>query len=138
METCRFRRLRPVRPGRSLAVESCERRLVMSGTSLLPAYDTGSPDVVEIWVDPAAGNDAQSGTTRELAVRTVSEAWRRIPMGTTLSQGVRLNLTAGTYPQSGVPHFWESRHGTFTAPVPPGCRASTSSTAATSTSWASR
>jgi len=100
-----------------LAVEACERRLVMSGTSLLPAYDTGTPDVVDIWVDPVAGSDASSGGARELAVRTVSEAWRRVPMGRTLSQGVRINLVAGSYPQAVVPTFWESRHGTFTAPV---------------------
>jgi len=117
METCGVRRRRDFRPGRALAVEGCERRLVMSGTGLLPAYDTGSPDVVDVWVDPAAGNDARSGASRDLAVQTLSEAWRRIPMGTTLSLGVRINLVAGTYPESGVPHFWESRYGTFTAPV---------------------
>jgi hypothetical protein len=105
------------RPGRPPAFEACERRLVMSGTGLLPAYDTGSPDVVDIWVDPAAGSDARSGGSRELAVRTVSEAWRRVPRASALSQGVRINLVAGTYPQSAVPTFWESRHGTFTAPV---------------------
>ena len=116
MEACRIGR-RQTRRQWPLAVESCERRLVMSGTGLLPAYDTGTPDVVDIWVDPAAGNDARSGASRELAMRTLSEAWRRVPMGTTLSQGVRINLVAGTYPESAVPHFWESRHGTFTAPV---------------------
>jgi hypothetical protein len=105
------------RPARPPAFETCERRLVMSGTGLLPAYDTGSPDVVDIWVDPAAGSDARSGGSRELAVRTVSEAWRRVPRGSTLSQGVRINLVAGTYPQAAVPTFWESRHGTFAAPV---------------------
>lgn len=118
MHPCKIRfRPKETRQPRSLAVEACERRLVMSGTGLLPAYDTGSPQVVEIWVDPATGNDARSGSSRELAVRTISEAWRRVPMGTTLSQGVQINLAAGTYPESAVPHFWESRHGTFTAPV---------------------
>lgn len=116
METLRMGR-RTTRRHEPLTVEPCERRLVMSGTGLLPAYDTGTPDVVEIWVDPAAGSDARNGASRELAVRTVSEAWRRVPMGTTLSQGVRINLVAGTYPESTVPHFWESRHGTFAAPV---------------------
>jgi hypothetical protein len=117
MKTERIGRRRQVARLRPLAVEPCERRLVMSGTGLLPAYDTGIPDVVEIWVDPAAGSDARSGASRQLAVQTLSEAWRRVPIGTTLSQGVRINLVAGTYPQSAVPHFWESRHGTFAAPV---------------------
>lgn len=118
METCTIRhRRRPAPRLRTLALEPCERRLVMSGTGLLPAYDTGTPDVVDIWVDPAAGSDARSGASRELAVRTVSEAWRRVPPRTTLSQGVRINLVAGSYPEAAVPAFWESRHGTFTAPV---------------------
>ena len=118
MGTCMIRHRRRLagRP-RPLAFEACEQRRVMSGTGLLPVYDTGSPDVVELWVDPAAGSDARSGASRELAVQTLSEAWRRVPARTTLSQGVRINLVAGTYPQSAVPHFWESRHGTFTAPV---------------------
>ena len=102
---------------RSLAVEPCERRLVMSGTGLLPAYETGSPALVDLWVDPVAGDDARGGGSREAALRTLSEAWRRVPVRTTLSQGVRINLVAGTYPDSAVPNFWESRHGTFTAPV---------------------
>jgi hypothetical protein len=117
MKTDRIGRRRQVPRLRPLAVEPCERRHVMSGTGLLPAYDTGIPEVVEIWVDPAAGSDARSGAARQLAVQTLSEAWRRVPIGTTLSQGVRINLVAGTYPQSAVPHFWESRHGTFAAPV---------------------
>ncbi len=105
------------RLSRPLGVETCERRVVLSGTSLLPSYDTGTPNVIDLWVDPTAGNDARSGASRDLAVRTVTEAWRRVPVGTTLSQGVRINLMPGTYAQSAVPNYWESRWGTFSAPV---------------------
>ncbi|MFM8415162.1 MAG: right-handed parallel beta-helix repeat-containing protein [Planctomycetota bacterium] len=111
------RRLRHTRRPGPLSLEICERRLVLSGTGLLPVYDTGTPDVVDIWVDPASGSDLRSGASRDVAVQTLAEAWRRVPVRTTLSQGVRINLVAGTYPQWAVPHFWESRHGTFTAPV---------------------
>jgi hypothetical protein len=117
MRICAIGRQRKTRRTRPIDFESCERRLVMSGTGLLPAYDTGTPDAIDIWVNPTAGSNARSGASRELAVQTLSEAWRRVPIGTTLSQGVRINLVAGTYPQSAVPHFWESRHGTFAAPV---------------------
>ncbi len=102
---------------RPLAIEACEPRIVMSGTSLLPSYDTGSPNVVDIWVDPSAGNDTRTGASRDLAVRTLTEAWRRVPVGTTLTQGVRINLVPGTYSASVIPNYWESRYGTFTAPV---------------------
>ena len=118
MDTCRIRSRLPFarRTNRPLAVEALERRLTLSGTGLLPAYDPGTPDCIEIWVDPTTGSDARSGGSRDLAIRTVSEAWRRVPVGT-VSQGVRINLVAGTYPQSAVPNYWEGRHGSFAAPV---------------------
>ena len=71
----------------------------------------------QIWVDPAAGNDGNSGASRALAVRTLSEAWRRVPINVDLSTGFQINLTAGTYAESAVPNYWESRHGTQSAPI---------------------
>ena len=100
-----------------LGLESCERRLALAASSLLPAFDTGSPAVVDLWVDPAAGNDAAAGSSRGQALRTLTEAWRRVPARTPLVQGVRINLAAGAYPESAVPNYWESRHGSFAAPV---------------------
>lgn len=105
------------RPAARLFIETCERRQVMSGTGLLPAYDPGTPVVADIWVDPVAGSDARAGGSRGDALRTVSEAWRRVPMGAELSSGVRINLVAGTYGEAVVPVYWESRHGTRAAPV---------------------
>jgi hypothetical protein len=83
----------------------------------LPVYDTGTPLVRDVWVDPAAGSDSATGTTREAALRTVSEAWRRVPVGVPLATGVRVNLVAGTYDEAAVPHYWEKRLGTFRTPV---------------------
>jgi hypothetical protein len=113
-----FTRPRPNRRPRPepLVTERCESRLALAAPEL-PAYDIGSPDFLEIWVDPAAGNDANAGSSRVQAVRTVSEAWRRIPVGVPLAQGVRINLVAGTYGEQLVPNYWERRHGTAAAPI---------------------
>jgi len=81
-------------------------------------YDIGTPTLTDIWVDPINGNDTNSGVTRAQALRTISEAWRRIPMGTTLTTtGYQLMLVAGTYPDNSVPRFWESRYGTYQSPI---------------------
>jgi hypothetical protein len=77
----------------------------------------GAPAFNQIWVDPAAGNDGSSGASRAVAVRTLSEAWRRVPINVNLTTGFQINLTSGTYPESVVPIYWESRHGTQSAPV---------------------
>ena len=110
------------RPGRrrrpeSLVIERCESRLALAAPEPPPAYDIGAPDFLEIWVDPASGDDAHAGGSRAQAVRTVSEAWRRIPVGMPLTQAVRINLSAGAYGESFVPNYWERRYGTAAAPI---------------------
>ena len=56
----------------SLSTERLESRLAMTAgaaaTVLLPAYDIGTPSVVDIWVDPTAGSDARGGASRANAV----------------------------------------------------------------------
>ncbi len=106
-------RRRPV----ALVIERCEPRLALTADASLPAYDIGSPDFLEIWVDPASGNDANTGGSRADAVRTVSEAWRRIPVGSPLAQAVRINLAAGSYGEAAVPNYWERRYGTAATPI---------------------
>ena len=103
-----FSRIRP-------HLEAIEERITPTG--LLPTFDMGTPVVSEVWVDPVGGNDANSGASRGLAVQTVSEAWNRVPMGSDLSVGYRINLVAGTYSEASVPSYWESRFGTLNAPV---------------------
>jgi hypothetical protein len=109
-------------PARRLAApETLESRLACAAQNLLPSFDmrppAGAPAFNQIWVDPAAGNDGNSGGSRAFAVRTLSEAWRRVPSNVALSTGFQINLTAGNYPESAVPIYWESRHGTQSAPV---------------------
>jgi len=105
----------------AFSAERLEARLAFDvGAALdrpLPAYDVGTPDLADIWVDPAGGNDARSGASRGEAVRTLTEAWRRVPEGVPLARGVRINLAAGVYAESAVPNYWENRLGTREAPI---------------------
>ena len=76
--------------------------------------------VHDIWVDPMDGRDSRSGATRSLALRTVDEAWSRIPQGHELTgTGYRIQLVAGRYTAAFLPDngWWESRHGTSEHPV---------------------
>ncbi len=99
---------------RLVLVGSC---LVLVGVAqaLTPPFPIGNGPWRESWVDPVHGDDARSGATRGEALRTVTEAWRRIPLQQTLiAEGVRIKLTAGTHT---VPNYWESRWGSFAAPI---------------------
>ena len=72
---------------------------------------------VDIWVDPVAGNDSNTGQDRAHALGTVAAAWARIPIGVTLTSGYRIMLAAGHYPQATSVNYWENRHGTAAAPI---------------------
>ncbi|HYO75692.1 MAG TPA: right-handed parallel beta-helix repeat-containing protein [Thermoanaerobaculia bacterium] len=73
--------------------------------------------LVDVWVDPVNGHDGRDGATRETAVRTLAEAWQRIPQATPLTTGVRIQLMAGEHPRASIPHYFESRWGTADAPI---------------------
>lgn len=81
-------------------------------------YNIGTPVLTDIWVDPVNGNDANTGTVRGQALRTLTAAWNRIPVAATLTgSGRRVMLTAGNYPESSLPNYLERRYGTFNFPV---------------------
>ncbi len=81
-------------------------------------YDIGSPVLRDIWVDPARGSDSDTGDTRQSALRTIVEAWNRVPSGPVLTgTGYRMMLAGGTYPESSIPEYLEARHGTRRFPV---------------------
>lgn len=81
-------------------------------------YDMGTPALQDLWVDPATGNDANSGNSRAQALRTVTAAWNRIPIRQTLNAtGYRIRLAPGIYAPNLVPNYWESRWGTFLYPI---------------------
>jgi hypothetical protein len=102
---------------RQFHLERLESRSVMAADASLPMLEIGSPTLVDVWVDPLHGSDAATGAARGQALRTVVEAWRRVPMNVPLTSGVRINLVAGTYDEANIPAYWESRRGTVTAPV---------------------
>jgi len=83
----------------------------------LPRVELDTSRVVDVWVDPAVGSDAGSGASPAAALRTLAEAWRRVPAQVELTVGYRINLAAGVYPESAVPSYWEGRRGTASAPV---------------------
>src|SRR5258706_794028 len=80
-------------------------------------YDTGSPALADLWVDPVNGNDANDGSSPTSAFQTVDAAWGHIPSGADLATGVRINLKPGNYAVANLPNYWEARHGTFSAPI---------------------
>ena len=72
------------------------------------------PVVLHVSTD---GDDGHDGATAATALRTIDEAWRRIPSGTALEQGVRIQIAAGRYDASDLPNYWERRYGTADAPI---------------------
>jgi hypothetical protein len=86
-----------------------------SACALTPPFPIGNGQWRDLWVDPVNGDDSRSGATRAESLRTVTEAWRRIPLETALvAEGVRIQLTAGNH---SVPNYWEKRWGSFAAPI---------------------
>ena len=86
-----------------------------------PRYDAGNPTLQQIWVDPVGGNDRASGRSAGEAVRTLIEAWNRVPPNTATSalvaSGYEIRLQPGEYPADAIPHYMEARYGSATAPI---------------------
>lgn len=91
--------------------------LLVAGLGMAASPAPSRAADIHLWVNPVAGNDANSGATRAESLRTVAEAWRRIPANTPLVTTWRIDLVAGTYPDGNLPNYWESRHGTEGAQV---------------------
>ena len=71
----------------------------------------------ELWVDPVGGSDGATGAGRSSALRSLSEAWRRIPQSQVLGRGIRVQVMAGDLLESAIPNYLEHRWGTATAPI---------------------
>lgn len=77
-------------------------------------YDTGSPVVTDLWVDPVNGVDSNNGLTRTTALKSISAAMSRVPAGITFTgKGWRLNLLPGAYSAL----YAGNRYGTFQYPL---------------------
>lgn len=86
-----------------------------------PRLDIGSPSLQQIWVDPDRGDDRASGRSAGDAVRTVVEAWNRVPRNSAASPltatGYESLLLPGEYTDAAIPHYLELRYGSATAPI---------------------
>ncbi len=80
-------------------------------------YDIGNPTLVDVYVDPVNGDDANSGDSEQTALRTLTEAWNRIPVGVELTTGYHIHLLPDEYTEDTIPVYWESRYGTFEHPI---------------------
>lgn len=66
--------------------------------AIVPAADAPA---IDIYVNPN-GNDAAAGTLAA-PIRTIAEAWRRVPSGVTLVAPTTIWLAAGSTPQAPCP-----------------------------------
>lgn len=79
-------------------------------------YEIGTIDVQSVFVNPTNGDDSQSGNANA-PLRTLREAWNRIPQNVTLTKGYVITLAAGTYNESDIPNYFEERRGTKEHPI---------------------
>jgi hypothetical protein len=93
--------------------------LAVTATVVLPVplAATAATGPVTIWVDPVHGQDTRTGAGKATAVRTLTEAWNRIPARKALTRPVRIMVRAGTIAESAAPNYWEQRRGTAAAPI---------------------
>ncbi|MCI0338856.1 MAG: right-handed parallel beta-helix repeat-containing protein, partial [Acidobacteria bacterium] len=81
-------------------------------------YDIGNPTVVDIFLDPVNGNDANDGSSRASALKTLQAAWYLIPYDTVLSTGYRINILPGVLPCASYCSNWfAQRYGTYQFPI---------------------
>ena len=114
-ETRASGRRRPRATTCAVLVSALAIMLVATVTSQAPS--TSAATLSTVWVDPVRGSDANSGTSRARALRTLAQAWNRIPQGTPLTRGVRIAILPGRLTVSMVPNYLESRYGTKSAPI---------------------
>ncbi|MDQ1248098.1 MAG: hypothetical protein QG597_2470, partial [Actinomycetota bacterium] len=102
-----------------MAVGVAAALTLSGGTAVMAAprdvVQPSAPVPLVISVSPA-GRDGAAGTPAD-PLRTITEAWQRIPVGTSLTRGITIALAPGEYPRASMPHYWENRHGTVAAPI---------------------
>lgn len=102
------------RPSRRIGIVAVMLMLLAPGAGLDSFPRVRASDEVrpgDIWVDPQQGDNAASGADRGSAVRTITEAWARLPKGTPLDRPRRLALVAGNYAVEAMPHYFERLYG---------------------------
>ncbi|MFZ9668748.1 MAG: right-handed parallel beta-helix repeat-containing protein [Solirubrobacterales bacterium] len=74
---------------------------------------TGEARAASLWVDPVGGCDEARGTRGE-PLRSVTEAWQRLPA--VVAEPTRIELRAGNY-RGLSPIYWEDHSGRAGAPI---------------------
>jgi Right handed beta helix region len=81
-------------------------------------YDIGNPTLIEIYLDPVNGNDANDGKSRASAYKTLKAAWGVIPGNTQLTSGYRINILPGVLNCPGYcNNYLAQKYGTKQFPI---------------------
>ena len=99
----------------------------VSGPTAVPSqpqgYEIGTPTLLELYISPTGSDEAGNpGTEPAQPLRTLSEAWARLPL-TTTTTGYRLNLLPGAYPcepgpeDSNCINYFSDRSGSYPFPI---------------------
>jgi hypothetical protein len=80
-------------------------------------FDIGNPTLRDLHVDPVRGDDRIGDGSAAAPWRTLTRAWESLPVGEPLTEGVRILLGDGVYTPDMTPNYWESRYGTYNAPI---------------------
>ena len=82
-----------------------------------PTFDIGKPVLQPIWVDPVSGDDTNSGDARAQALKTLPEAWRRVPDQPD-GRGRHIRLCPGTYTTNVENQILlQDKHGSHAWPI---------------------
>ena len=87
-------------------------------------YTIGSPVFMDLYLSPSGSDDpGNPGTEIGKPLRSLTEAWARLPVSTTTT-GYRLNLLPGIYPCEPLPedinnciNYFANRWGTYAYPI---------------------
>jgi PKD repeat protein len=102
-------------PTWSLSSHHCNVLLATLLVLILIAPSSG----IDLWVDPVDGDDGGTGLSPAEALRTLTEAWSRIPVNIPLDEPYRIRLMTGTYARDAAPPggWLEHRLGTPDASI---------------------
>jgi hypothetical protein len=82
------------------------------------SFENGKPTVVDIYLDPVNGNDANNGSSKTSAFKTLKAAWGVIPSDTQLTSGYRINILPGVVScPSNCNNYLAQKYGTDQFPI---------------------
>lgn len=96
-----------------------KRRAVVTPAKPDPRYfNLGAPKVVDLWLDPQAGDDTRDGLVRAAAVKSLRRAWALTMEPRTDGAGYRVNILPGLVGCGDwCGNTFQGRRGTYAAPT---------------------